>query len=78
MQQLDSEVVLDPDNSCSVLKRISIPINKELEWWYLDTVLILANTNPIHRLQYIGSPGTKYAIPALRAMKILLHQVWSI
>ena len=48
-EQLDGEEVLDPDNTCSVLRTVLNTFNNEFQHECLDEAARLLNAHPIHQ-----------------------------
>jgi hypothetical protein len=74
----DSEEVLDPENTSSVLNTILNTMNHEFEHECLDTAVRLMSVHPIRQSPDDRIPGWKYSIPGLSGTKFLAHQVWAI
>jgi hypothetical protein len=74
----NGEVVLNPDNTSSVLSTILNTINNEFEHECPDEVVRLLNVHPIRQSTDDHVPGHKYSIPGLPRTRFLAHQVWAI
>ena len=74
----DGEVVLDPDDSSSVLSPVFNTINNEFKHECLNEAVRLLNVHPIRQSTDDRVPGHKYSIPGLPGTKFLAHQVWAI
>jgi hypothetical protein len=74
----DGRVVLDPDNTSSVLSTVLNTINNEFEHECLDEAVRLLNAHPIRQTTDDPVPCHKHSIPGLPATKFLAHHVWAI
>jgi len=74
----DGEVVLDPDNTSSVLYTVLNTFNNKFEYECLDEAVRLLNAHPICQSTDDHVPGHKESIPGLPGTKFLAHQVWAI
>jgi len=77
-QVQDSEEVLDPADTSSVLNTVLSTINNEFEHECLDEAVRLLNAHPIRQTTDDRVPGHKYTISGLPGTKFLPHQVWAI
>jgi len=75
---VDGEQILDPDNSSSVLCTALSSYNNEFEYEYLDEIVRLLNTNPMHKLKVDHIPVNSYSIPGPLGIKLLVPQDWAI
>jgi len=74
----NSEEVLDPANTRSVLNVVLSTINNEFEHECLDEAVRLLNANLISESTDDQVPGHMYSIPGLPGTTFLAHQVWAI
>jgi len=74
----DSEEVLSPENSSSVLNTVLNTINNEFEHVCLDETVRLLNAHPIRQSTDDRVPGRKNSITGQPGTKCLAHQVWAI
>jgi hypothetical protein len=74
----DGKVVLDLDNTSSVLSTVLNTINNKFEHECLDEAVRLLNLHPIRQSTDDRVPGHKCSIPGLTGTKSLAHQVWAI
>jgi hypothetical protein len=77
-EQLDASVVVNRDNSSSVLRTVLRTIKNESEYNYLDNAVRLPNSYPICTFLDDQFPANKYSIPGLSGTKFLAYQVWAI
>ena len=77
-KKLNSEEVLDPDNTSLVLSTVLNTINNKFEHECLDEAARLLNAHPICQSRDDGNWDHKYTIPGQSGTKFLAHLVWDI